>query len=237
MSKVKTSVSIKENMQSRIVNDSFLTMDKNSFSLGVENGFNVLDFFINNVLNNIVGVFNLNELVAIKDVIDHNREELLKEIFKEKPKVFMNEQESFGITMYFFIIKEAKRLRKLEDTNKKIKLLINLSNKINDLREEELMALVIYLFKTDAEYHGYKEEIAQRLLLNEQLEVLKEESNDDIPKDIPHVTKEDIIFSIGEEGFVYEKGSKIIIETEKENETIRQEIQIDESSLKKGVIK
>jgi len=67
--KIKTSISILEDQQSRIMNDELFAIGKKTLSKGIENGFNLLDKLTNGLIDNLKGVFNYEEIILLHEIV------------------------------------------------------------------------------------------------------------------------------------------------------------------------
>ena len=223
--KIKTSISISEDQQSRIMNDESFTTGKKTLSKGIERGFDLLDRLLDDLLDNLRGVFNYEEMMLLYKIVNRNKELMITEIFKYRPSITVANVEKFNSAFYLMVSKEILNMREVKikvslDTHLKI------SNKIMALKESDLLTLVHFLINTEDEVQYDIKYMAERLLSSKELLLHLEEFEDE--EIIPEVTIADIKFALDNEQYKFTKGKRIIVKTRDNEFEIREEIELEE---------
>jgi hypothetical protein len=224
--KEKTSISIYPNHQYEITNDLFLTLGKGKLSAGIENEHKALTYLFDKLLDSIKGIFSMEEVLMLHDIINKNRKEILLESFKVKYGSSINAKtEKFNVPIYIIINNEIKNMRKSNFDD--IDICLRISRNIIGMEEYQLFSLIHFLFNYEQMNLEQQRYIAERLLSDDELEEYLEQTdiNNVIPKILPKGTIADIKFSLDNGNYKYYNGRVITL---KENcETIK-EIELEE---------
>ena len=223
--KIKTSISILEDQQSRIMNDELFAIGKKTLSKGIENGFNLLDKLTNGLIDNLKGVFNYEEIILLHEIVEINKEAIVSEVFKYNPTITINNVEKFNIPFYLIINKEILKMRKKE-VRVSLNTHLEVAKKIMDLKEYELLALVQFLINTDDSVQYDLNYMSSRLLSSKEFLLHLEEIEE--KNVIPEVTIADIKFALDNEQYKFTEGKKIIIKTKDNEFEIHEEIELEE---------
>jgi len=230
--KVKTSIAIWEEQQSRIMNDQLFTNGKKTLSKGIERGFDLLDRIKSGLIDNLKGKFNYNEVLLLHKIVENNKRTIITEVFKYNPSITIDNlgSEKFNIPFYLIINKEILKLR-----NSGVRINLNthldIAKKIMELKEYELLVLVNFLINTDESVQYDLGYLFSRLLSDEEfsLHLDKIETIENPRELIPEITIEDVKFAMSEEDrYDFENGKKIIIKTKDDEFEIYDKVEFEE---------
>lgn len=207
--KEKASITIYEKQKINLEKDLFFTIGRKKLSTGIEYSLKGLEFLLKSLLKGIKGKFTFEEIMYLQKIIDINREEMLDLLFKKEYNEDDNIKESFFNIDLFTTINNM-----ISDDPQNIEIYLNLSKKIIDLKNEEIFALISFLFNYESITLEDKKYIADTLVSNEEYQSLLKEwtPTKDYPDlEIPQEIVQEVKASLDKGEYKYENGRKIII--------------------------